>query len=51
VGFYYKINGLDIDIPAGRSTFFLGLNCHPDQIKISSGYFPIIDERHWLGHK
>ncbi|MEG3923943.1 hypothetical protein [Microcoleus sp. D3_18a_C4] len=47
VRLYDKINCLDIDITAQRSTSIGGLNCHPAQIKSASGYFPIID-RDWL---
>ncbi|MEG4031694.1 MULTISPECIES: hypothetical protein [unclassified Microcoleus] len=43
VGLYDKINCLDIDITAERSTSILGLKCHPAQVKSSSGYFPIIE--------
>ncbi|MEG4057545.1 MULTISPECIES: hypothetical protein [unclassified Microcoleus] len=43
VGVYDKINCLDIDITAERSTSILGLKCHPAQVKSSSGYFPIIE--------
>ncbi|HSF72589.1 MAG TPA: hypothetical protein VLA84_02185 [Microcoleus sp.] len=50
VGLYDKINCLDIDITAERSTSILGLKCHPAQIKSSSGYFPII-ERNLLCQK